>query len=265
MTISTHTPDLSAYRSPAAARFTAHDAAPAALDAAPALSVRDLVLEYPDGEGRTLRALDGVSLDLNPGTFTAMIGPSGSGKSSLLAVAAGLTAPTSGSVSVAGAELTGLSRAARTRLRGGRIGVVFQQPNLLPSLTAREQLELVVRLDPRSTRADRTAAAVRAQELLERVDLGRQADQRPHQLSGGQRQRVNIVRALMGTGAGAPALLLVDEPTSALDRERSAAVVELLGELTRQEGVATLMVTHDHEFLGATDRVVTMVDGRLAA
>ncbi|CAM3568456.1 ABC transporter ATP-binding protein [Micrococcus flavus] len=250
MTVTVHTPDLSAYRRP-------HGAA---RPDAPALSVRDLVLEYPDGEGRTLRALDEVSLDLAAGTFTALIGPSGSGKSSLLAVAAGLVSPTSGTVHVAGTELTALSRAARTRLRGERIGVVFQQPNLLPSLTAREQLELTVRLDPRATRADRRAARDRAQEMLERVDLGRQADQRPHQLSGGQRQRVNIVRALMGS----PALLLVDEPTSALDRERSAAVVHLLGRLTREEGAATLMVTHDVEFLDAVDRTLTMVDGRLS-
>ena len=137
--------------------------------------------------------------------------------------------------------------------------MIFQQPNLIASLTAREQLELTVHLDEDATRADKKAARSRAMELLERVDLAGQADQRPHQLSGGQRQRVNIVRALMAS----PALLLVDEPTSALDRERSAAVVALLGELTRDECVATLMVTHDHEFLSATDRTLTMVDGRL--
>ncbi|MDY6055277.1 MAG: ABC transporter ATP-binding protein [Micrococcus sp.] len=227
---------------------------------APALSVRDLVLEYPDGENGTLRALDGVSLDMHSGAFAALTGPSGSGKSSLLAMAAGLVAPTSGTVHVAGTELTALPRAERTRLRGERIGMIFQQPNLIPSLTAREQLELAVHLDRTATRADRTAARARALELLERVDLAAHADKRPHQLSGGQRQRVNIVRALMGS----PALLLVDEPTSALDQERSAAVVELLGQLTRQERVATLMVTHDVEFLDATDAVLTMVDGRLS-
>ncbi|MDO4239394.1 ABC transporter ATP-binding protein [Micrococcus sp.] len=254
MSTTAHTPDLTVYR-------TAPAAAPGA--GAPALSARDLVLEYPDGEGRTLRALDGVSLDLTPGTFTALIGPSGSGKSSLLAVAAGLVTPTSGTVTVAGVELTALPRAQRTRLRAERIGVVFQQPNLLPSLTAREQLELTAHLDPRASRADRKAARDRALELLGRVGLADQADRRPHQLSGGQRQRVNIARALMGSGGASPALLLVDEPTSALDRERSAAVVELLGELTRQEGAATLMVTHDVGFLDAVDAVLTMVDGRL--
>ncbi|MEW1964382.1 ABC transporter ATP-binding protein [Micrococcus sp. NPDC078436] len=243
--------DLDARRTPAAAA--------ARPGATPALSVRDAVLEYPDGDNGVLRALDGVSLDLLPGSYTAMVGPSGSGKSSLLAVAAGLITPTSGTVTVAGREITGLTRAERTALRGKEIGMIFQQPNLIASLTAREQLELTVHLDEDATRADKKAARSRAMELLERVDLAGQADQRPHQLSGGQRQRVNIVRALMAS----PALLLVDEPTSALDRERSAAVVALLGELTRDEGVATLMVTHDHEFLSATDRTLTMVDGRL--
>ncbi|MDX2340078.1 ABC transporter ATP-binding protein [Micrococcus sp. M4NT] len=243
------------------ARTTVPGAEPsgASAETTPALSVRDAVLEYPDGERGVLRALDGVSMDLLRGTFTALVGPSGSGKSSLLAVAAGLIEPTSGSVRVAGREVTALSRGERTALRGREIGVVFQQPNLLASLTAREQLELTVHLDRSATRADKTAARDRALELLERVDLAAHADKRPHQLSGGQRQRVNIVRALMAS----PALLLVDEPTSALDRERSAAVIGLLGELTRDEGAATLMVTHDHEFLGATDRTLTMVDGRL--
>lgn len=226
---------------------------------APALSLRDVVLEYPDGERGTLRALDEVTLDLFPGVYTALSGPSGSGKSSLLAVAAGLIAPTSGQVVVNGQDLTTLPRAQRTALRGRTIGVVFQQPNLIPSLTAREQLELTVHLDRSAGRAQRRDARVRAAELLEKVGLGPAVDKRPHQLSGGQRQRVNIARALMAR----PALLLVDEPTSALDRERSAAVVELLGELTRDEGAATLMVTHDVEFLEAVDRSLVMVDGRL--
>lgn len=258
-TVTTAQTELDTLRTPAAA--AAHRVAGATSSGgSPALSVRDLVLEYPDGERGVLRALDEVDLDLFPGTFTAMVGPSGSGKSSLLAVAAGLVAPTSGSVTVAGHETTGLSRKGRTALRGKEIGMIFQQPNLIPSLTAAEQLELSVHLDRTATRADRKAARSRAMELLERVDLADQARKRPHQLSGGQRQRVNIVRALMA----APTLLLVDEPTSALDRERSAAVVELLGTLTREEQVATLMVTHDHHFLDVTDRTLTMVDGRLA-
>lgn len=263
MTAIDRTPDLSVYRRPHHDADRTSAAGPAGAEGtggSPALSVRDLVLEYPDGEGRTLRALDEVSLDLAAGTFTALTGPSGSGKSSLLAVAAGLVSPTSGTVHVAGTELTALPRAERTRLRGDRIGVVFQQPNLLPSLTAREQLELTAHLDRGASRADRRAAGARALNLLERVDLVAHADKRPHQLSGGQRQRVNIVRALMSS----PSVLLVDEPTSALDRERSAAVIELLGTLTREEGAATLMVTHDVEFLDAVDRTLTMVDGRLS-
>ncbi|MDO5634604.1 MAG: ABC transporter ATP-binding protein [Micrococcus sp.] len=225
------------------------------------LTLRDVTVEYPDGDDRVLRALDAVDAELHPGTFTALVGPSGSGKSTLLVVAAGLVEPTSGEVSVAGTRLDTLNRAERTRLRGTQIGVIFQQPNLLASLTAREQLELMVHLDRSASRAQKRAAKDRAQHLLERVGMAEHAGKRPHQLSGGQRQRVNIVRALMGE----PAVLLVDEPTSALDRERSEEVVALLGSLTRDAGVATLMVTHDHEFLSATDATLRMVDGRLSA
>ena len=226
---------------------------------APALSVRDVVLEYPDGDRGTLRALDRVSHDFYAGTFTAITGPSGSGKSSLLAVAAGLITPTSGEVWIDGRDLAPLSSAERTAMRGRRIGVVFQQPNLIPSLTAREQLELTIHLDPTADRAAKRAARDRAVELLDGVDLGAHSDKRPHQLSGGQRQRVNIARALMRR----PALLLVDEPTSALDQDRSRTVISLLADLTRTEQTATLMVTHDIEFLDAVDQQLHMVDGCL--
>ena len=253
--------DLDALRTPAAAAAhrVAGERPAAAADATPALSVRDLVLEYPDGERGVLRALDEVSLDLLPGTFTAMVGPSGSGKSSLLAVAAGLVTPTSGSVSVAGREMAGLSRKERTALRGQEIGMIFQQPNLIPSLTAAEQLELTVHLDRDATRADRRAAKARAMELLERVDLADQAGKRPHQLSGGQRQRVNIVRALMAS----PTLLLVDEPTSALDPARAGEVFARLARIAREHDVATVVVTHDERHLGLMDRVLTMEAGRV--
>lgn len=226
---------------------------------APALRVSDAVLDYPDGDG-ALRALDEVSLELHAGTLTALTGPSGSGKSSLLAVAAGLICPTSGSVQVAGRELAGLAQAQRTRLRGTQVAVVFQQPTLLASLTAREQLELTVRLHGSTDRAARRQARRRAEELLDRVGLADHAHRRPHQLSGGQRQRVNIARALMGS----PALLLADEPTAALDQERSAQIVELLASLTREAGTATLMVTHDESSLERTDAHLRMVDGRLS-
>ncbi|MFF7033698.1 ABC transporter ATP-binding protein [Streptomyces griseus] len=218
------------------------------------LTLTDVTLTYPDGEGR-LTALDRVSLDVPAGTLTAVVGPSGSGKSSLLAAAATLVTPDSGEVVVAGTPAGGLSRAGRAALRRDRIGIVFQQPNLLPSLTAAEQLQAMRHLSGGPVRAARR----RALELLDAVGLADRADRRPHQLSGGQRQRINIARALMNE----PAVLLVDEPTSALDHERGVAVLDLLVTLTRERATATVLVTHDRAHLDRMDRTVTMDDGRL--
>ena len=220
----------------------------------PALALAGVTLEYPDGEG-TLKALDDVSLQVPAGEVLALVGPSGSGKSSLLAVAATLIQPTAGSVSVAGTDTAALDDAGRTTLRRGKVGLIFQQPNLLPSLTAVEQLVITDRL--RGIRS--SSSEVRARELLDLVGLAPAADKRPHQLSGGQRQRVNIARALMGS----PALMLVDEPTAALDHERSESIVKLLVQLTREFGFGTVLVTHDTEFVPLTDAVAGMRDGRL--
>ncbi|MFE3656348.1 ABC transporter ATP-binding protein [Streptomyces sp. NPDC059165] len=213
-----------------------------------------ITLTYPDGEGR-LTALDSVALDVPPGSLTAVVGPSGSGKSSLLAVAATLVTPDAGRVVVAGTDATVLSRADRAVLRREHIGIVFQQPHLLPALTAVEQLLVMAHLSGRKPRR----AADRARELLAAVGLAGQAHRRPHQLSGGQRQRVNIARALMND----PSVLLVDEPTSALDHERGAAVLDLLATLTRERSTATVLVTHDPSHPARADQVVTMADGRL--
>ncbi|MGF1238049.1 ABC transporter ATP-binding protein [Streptomyces sp. 2-6] len=218
------------------------------------LLLEDVTLTYPDGDGR-LTALDRVRLAVPAGALTAVVGPSGSGKSSLLAVAATLIAPDSGRVCVSGTATGDLSAAERAVLRRRSIGIVFQQPNLLPSLTAAEQLEVMARLDGRRT------ASGRARELLAAVGLDGLAHRRPHQLSGGQRQRVNIARALMNE----PSVLLVDEPTSALDHERGAAVLDLLARLTRDRGTATILVTHDRGRLDLADAVHEMRDGRLAA
>ncbi|HJD85550.1 ABC transporter ATP-binding protein [Kitasatospora aureofaciens] len=213
-----------------------------------------ITLTYPDGDGR-LTALDDVSLTVPKGTLTAVVGPSGSGKSSLLAVAATLIGPDSGRVVVDGTDTAGLDRAELTSLRRTRIGIVFQQANLLPSLTAAEQLQVMAHLDGRSPRS----ALPRALELLDAVGLHDQAHRRPHQLSGGQRQRINIARALMND----PTVLLVDEPTSALDHERGAAVLELITELTHQRATATVLVTHDRTHLTAVDQIAEVHDGRL--
>lgn len=220
------------------------------------LNLTGVTLTYPDGDSR-LTALDDVTLDVPPGTITAVAGPSGSGKSSLLAVAATLITPDQGTVTIDGTTTTGLTRGELTELRRRKIGIVFQQPNLLPALTAAEQLQVMARIDGRSAGGARGVAM----DLLEAVGLAAQAGRRPHQLSGGQRQRVNIARALMNE----PTVLLIDEPTSALDHERGAAVIELIAGLTRERATATVLVTHDRVHLAAVDRSVEVHDGRLGS
>ncbi|WP_166020352.1 ABC transporter ATP-binding protein [Streptomyces chilikensis] len=219
------------------------------------LSLLDVTLVHGDGD-TAVTALDHVTLRVAPGEFVAVVGPSGSGKSSLLAVAGGLLRPTSGTVSVAGTELTSLTDKRRTEARRRHIGFVFQQSNLLSSLTVREQLLLPSHIDGSLD----AAARARADELVEAVGLPHRAGSRPHQLSGGERQRAGLARALMSS----PAVLLVDEPTSALDRARSAEAVRLIAEQTHEHGTATVMVTHDTAIMDAADRVYEMVDGRLS-
>ncbi|MFE0150260.1 ABC transporter ATP-binding protein [Nonomuraea sp. NPDC059007] len=218
------------------------------------LELTDIVLTYPDGD-HTLTALDHVSLTVGPGEFAAVVGPSGSGKSSLLAVAATLITPASGTVTIAGQDLSQAGQAQRTKVRRDHIGIVFQQPNLLPSLTALDQLLVMAHLAGQSPRA----AGVRARELLLAMHLTGKEHKRPHQLSGGERQRVNIARALMN----APDVLLVDEPTSALDHHRGEQIVSLLAELTKRNNLATIMVTHDLATLAMVDTALTMTDGKL--
>lgn len=218
------------------------------------LELTDITLTYPDGDSR-LTALDAVSLQVPTGSLTAVVGPSGSGKSSLLAVAATLITPDAGSVTIDGAPTTGLPRGELAELRRKKIGIVFQQPNLLPSLTAAEQLQVMGQMDGREPRTVKD----RAMELLDAVGLRGQAGRRPHQLSGGQRQRINIARALMHD----PTVLLVDEPTSALDHERGAAVIDLITQLTHRQATATVLVTHDRTHLTAVDQVAEVHDGRL--
>ncbi|MFF9765180.1 ABC transporter ATP-binding protein [Streptomyces sp. NPDC014636] len=218
------------------------------------LELTDITLTYPDGDTR-LTALDHVNLEVRQGSLTAVVGPSGSGKSSLLAVAATLITPDAGTVTIDGTTTTGLNRGELTALRRHKIGIVFQQPNLLPSLTAAEQLQIMAQIDGRKPRTARN----RAMELLDAVGLADQAGRRPHQLSGGQRQRINIARALMND----PTVLLVDEPTSALDHERGAAVIGLITRLTHQQATATVLVTHDRTHLTAVDQTAEVHDGRL--
>jgi len=218
------------------------------------LLMENVTLSLGDGDA-TVTALDDVSLNVAAGEFVAIVGPSGAGKSSLLAVAGALTTPDTGRVLIDGVDITRASSREKARHRRERIGFVFQSGNLIPALTALDQLRFA--LDIAGKRA---AGGHDPRELLDRVGMGHRAGHRPHQLSGGERQRVGIARALVTR----PAVLLVDEPTAALDRARSDDIVKLLAHEAHEFAVATIMVTHDHDVLDHCDRVLSMVDGRLS-
>ncbi|MEZ7898349.1 MAG: ABC transporter ATP-binding protein [Flaviflexus sp.] len=225
------------------------------------IELQNVTLTYTDGNSR-ITAVDNVSLRCEDGTLMGITGPSGSGKSSLLAIAASLIRPDSGGVLIGEGtdtvDAAQLSKTEATELRRERIGIVFQQSNLLPALTAREQIEVMAHLGGAS-KTRRSTITSQASELLEAVGLTSRADKRPHQLSGGERQRVAIARALVRS----PEVLLIDEPTSALDQERGAEIIELIERLTHERGTATLLVTHDLIHKAAFDELVTVVDGRI--
>jgi putative ABC transport system ATP-binding protein len=206
------------------------------------------------GRAAATTALDAVTLGFERKSFTAVMGPSGSGKSTLLHCAAGLDRPTSGTVTLDGMDLTGMPERALARLRRERIGFVFQAFNLLPELTAADNVALPLRLSGRHPR--RAAVA----EALERVGLADKRRARPGQLSGGQQQRVAIARALIG----APGVVFADEPTGALDSATAAEVLGLLGSAVRAAGATVVMVTHDPVAASHADRVVFLADGRIA-
>jgi len=224
------------------------------------ITLDNVTLTFPDGGG-IITAVDSVSLVVPSGTITGITGPSGSGKSSLLAIASTLIRPQSGRVMIDNVDAAGLNQRDATTLRREKIGIVFQQPNLLPSLTALDQLVVMNELGGRTSRANRARATRHAEELLDAVGLQDHRGKRPHQLSGGQRQRVNIARALMNE----PSVLVVDEPTSALDQERGIQIMELLVDLTSSRSTATLLVTHDLSLAPRTKAFRHMVDGALVA
>jgi putative ABC transport system ATP-binding protein len=213
-----------------------------------------LTKTYRSG-GRELTVLNDISFTVEPGGFVAVVGPSGSGKTTLLGLLAGLDRPTSGTVHLDGADLTALDGDALARLRGGKVGFVFQSFQLIPTLTARENVQV-----PLELRGE--AAADRATELLERVGLADRADHYPAQLSGGEQQRVALARALVAQ----PKVLLLDEPFSSLDPALRAALRAELAHLRRALQVTMMYVTHNREDAAVlADTVVEMSAGRIVS
>jgi putative ABC transport system ATP-binding protein len=221
-------------------------------DLAPAVAARALTRRYGTGES-AVDALRGVSLEVPAGQFTAVMGPSGSGKSTLMHLLAGLDRPTAGSVHIGGEEISSMPDRRLTKLRRTHIGFVFQSFNLLPTLTAEENITLplaIARSKPAKADVDR---------LIARVGLTDRRDHKPAELSGGQQQRVAIARALIAR----PTVLFADEPTGNLDSAAGAAVLELLRDAVAEDGQTTVMVTHDPRAAAAADRVLFLADGRI--
>jgi len=220
------------------------------------LQCRGLVVTFPDGPDRRT-VLDHLDLDVAAGELVTISGDSGSGKSTLLTVAGLLRRSDEGEVTIAGTAASALSERARTRLRRDHIAFVYQSANLLPSLTAIEQLQLVGHI--RGTRPAATRA--KAQALLDDLGLGERSHQLPNQLSGGERQRVGIARALMAE----PDVLIADEPTASLDPTRAESVAELLATAAHDRGIATLVVAHDEVTRRRADRHLVLERGTLLA
>ena len=224
------------------------------------LTVQNLTKVYLSG-GRPLTVLKEVSLDVEPGGFLAVIGPSGCGKTTLLGLLAGLDVPTSGTVRLAGLDIGGLTEDARARLRGEKVGFVFQTFQLIPTLTAQENVQVPLELQTlRRTgvpaHRDENPAG-RARDLLARVGLEGREHHYPAQLSGGEQQRVAVARAF----ANRPVILFADEPTGNLDHVTGARVVALLEELNRESGTTLVLVTHDPALAERARRTIRLLDG----
>jgi putative ABC transport system ATP-binding protein len=221
-----------------------------------ALELRDVRKVYQSGHDEVV-ALDHATLTVETDEIVALVGPSGSGKTTLLSIAGGLLTPTEGTVLVEGEAIADYSPKQLTRFRGTQVGFVFQAVNLVPFLTARENLLVVAEMNGGLNRAARD----RADTLLQELGLAERTRNLPADLSGGERQRVAIGRALMND----PAIVLFDEPTSALDTTLGEQVMGLIRAETKGRGVGAVVVTHDHRMAAFTDRTVEIVDGHLRA
>lgn len=209
-----------------------------------------------DGNGLIVKAVDEVSLQVKAGEFIGLVGPSGSGKTTMLAMLATLLRESEGNLIIDGQDLGSLSDRQRTKFRREKIGFTFQSNNLVPYLTALENVELMLRLNKKNSRESRQ----RAKELLTRLGLEDRLNNLPAQLSGGQQQRVAIARSLIHD----PSVVLADEPTASLDTERANQVVQIFADLIHEEQRAGIMVTHDLRMCKYVDKVVQMVDGKIA-
>jgi putative ABC transport system ATP-binding protein len=221
------------------------------------LELRAVRKHYAGLDGETIRAVDGVSLSVEPGQFVALYGPSGSGKSTLLFLAAGLTKPDAGSVLFDGRDLAALSRRDAARHRRGQLGFVLQSTRLVPGLSAIDNAALKLMTDG----ASRTEARRRVAPLLDRLGLGARTEHHATQLSRGERHRVSLARALSND----PRLVLADEPTGSLDSRRSHEILSLLAEVCRERGSSVVLVTHDPAGAAYADRSHSLRDGRLVA
>ncbi|HXY52738.1 MAG TPA: ABC transporter ATP-binding protein [Terriglobales bacterium] len=221
----------------------------------PAIAVRKLTKTYTEG-ATSSPALRGIDLDVEAGELVMLMGPSGSGKTTLLSIMGCILSPTSGSVRIAGREVSHLSQKELPAVRLANIGFVFQGFNLFPTLTAAENVELM--LDLKGIRGE--VAKRRAEELLEQVGLSQKLESFPADLSGGQKQRVAVARAL----AGDPRIILADEPTAALDSHTGRHVIETMQQLAHARGRAVVVVTHDSRVAEFADRIVRIEDGLIA-
>ena len=217
----------------------------------PVFVAHNLVKSYRMGESE-VQALRGVELEIDAGEFIVMLGPSGSGKSTLLNILGGLDTPTSGEVRFLDHDLSGADEASLTRFRREHVGFVFQFYNLIPSLTARENVALVT---------DICADPMAPEEALRWVGLGERLDHFPSQLSGGEQQRVAIARAI----AKRPEVLLCDEPTGALDYATGKLVLDVIARVNRELGATAMVITHNAAIAGMADRILKLADGRIAA
>lgn len=215
------------------------------------------VTKIYDSNNLTVKAVDQVSIHVKAGEFVGLVGPSGSGKTTMLAMLAGLLRATEGQLLIDGQDLGQMNDIQRTRFRREKIGFTFQANNLVPYLTALENVELMLRLNHQNGRGSRQKAA----DLLARLGLGDRLDNLPSQLSGGQQQRVAIARSLIHN----PSVVLADEPTASLDTERANQVVRIFADLIHEQDKAGIMVTHDLRMMKYVDKVIQMVDGRVAS